>query len=206
LQADQLEAAELDSALDADCGEAEVLQEVARKDGAMDEEPLARTGVFPVAVGECLEGVCALVTRLPDRSQEQRLLHPLGRVAGEVCARDEHGVITRRARRQIGRPWEERGRTVLHGADHAPVVVAVDRPPLAPLVLGAVDPTLLGRGPVPARLPPYAILADTGHGGECPPGQALDPRGHQAAGTGGGPISSTTTSIEAGTTSAIRLR
>ena len=72
---------------------------------------------------------------------------------------------------------------VLHRAEHATVVVEVDRPPLAPLLLDALDPALLRGRAVPARLPPDALATD------APARSASVPRvrpatrwAHQAAG------------------------
>ena len=88
--------------------EAELVEEVAREHGAMDEEPLLDRLALRIPVGECLDRLRAPVARLSDRREEQRLLDPLGAVADEVGARHEHGVVRRRARR-AGRPREGRG-------------------------------------------------------------------------------------------------
>ena len=59
-----------------------------------------RTGVASaIAIGERLERAGALVPRLADRGEEERLLDPGLRVGEEVRARHEHRVVGRRARR-----------------------------------------------------------------------------------------------------------
>ena len=56
--------------------EAEVGEEVAREDRAVDEEALVAGLALAVAVGERLERPRALVARLADRGEEERLLDP----------------------------------------------------------------------------------------------------------------------------------
>ena len=142
--------------------EAEVGEEVAREDRAVDEEALVRGLPLGVAVGERLERLRALVARLADRGEEERLLDPRRRARDDVDARDEHGIVGRWAGRKLGGAREERRRAVLDRAEQASVVVAVERAPGAPLVLGLLDPAVLrGRAAV-ARLPPDAGLADAG--------------------------------------------
>ena len=115
-----------------------------------------------IAVRERLERARALVARLADRGEEERLLDPRLRVRQQVGARDEHGVVRRRAGREVGGAREEMGGPVLHRAEDAAVVVAIDRPPRSPLVLGALDPLALLGLAVAAGLPPDARLADDG--------------------------------------------
>ena len=80
MQPAELEPGELDVALRAHRAEAEVGQEVAREDGAVDDEALVRRLALRVAVGEGLERLRALVARLADRRQEERLLDPRRRL------------------------------------------------------------------------------------------------------------------------------
>ena len=160
----------------------------------MDEEALGRGRPFPVAVGERLERPRALVARLADGGEEERLLDPRLRVREQVRARDEHRVVGGRAGRQVGRAREEGRRPVLHRAEDAAVVVAVHRPPRSPLLLGALDPLPLLGLAVPTALPPHARLADRGRGLERRAGEAGEPGGHCFA--GGAPTRSTTTSTE----------
>ena len=56
LQASELEATQLDASLRADRQEAELVEEVPREHGAMDEEPLLDRLALRVAIGERLEG------------------------------------------------------------------------------------------------------------------------------------------------------
>ena len=115
---------------------------------------------FGIAVGERLERPGAPLARVADRGEEERLHHPRPRRIGEVGARDEDGVVARRAGGQLARAREEIRRPVLHRAEQPAVVVVVDRAPRAPLVLGVADPlALVGAAPVP-RLPPDALVAD----------------------------------------------
>ena len=79
---------------------------------------------------------------------------------------------------QLARAREELRRPVLHRAEQASVVVVVDRPPGAPLVLGVADPlALVGAAPVP-RLPPDALVADGRRRLDRRSGQPGDPRRH----------------------------
>ena len=123
----------------------------------MDEKAVGGRRLGGIPVRERLEGTRSLVSCLADRRQQQRLLDPLRRRADHIRARDEHCVVRRRARREVGRAWEEVRRPVLHRADDPPVVVVVDGSPLAPVLLGLLDPPLLRRGPVATRLPPDAV-------------------------------------------------
>src|SRR5262245_28693480 len=154
LQPAELEASELNAAGHPDRPEAEVGEEIAREDRLVDEEALIRRLRLGIDVRERLERAGALVLRLADRRQEERLEHPRGRALDEIRARDEHGVVRGRAGRKLLRAREELGRAVLHRAEQAAVVVVVDRAPRAPLLLGPVDPALLVHPAGPARLPP----------------------------------------------------
>ena len=98
----------------------------------MHEEALVADSPSRVAIGEGLERGRALVARVADRGEEERLHHPRARAVDEVRAGDEHGVVGRRAGRQLGRAREEPRRPVLHRAEHAAVVVVVDASPRRP--------------------------------------------------------------------------
>src|SRR5581483_4292664 len=105
-----------------------------------------------------LERAGALVARLADRCEEERLHDPWAVRVGEVGARDEDRVVRGRAGRKLAGTREERRGPVLHRAEQPSVVVPVDRPPGPPFGLGALDPALLV-GPAPAaRLPPDAVV------------------------------------------------
>ncbi len=93
-------------------------------------------------------------------------------------------------------------RPVLHRPEHAPVVVAVDRPPRPPRLLRPLAPTRLVRVPVPAALPPDARLADGRRRLERRARQPDEPRAHVPA--GGEPMPSTSTSTDDGVTAAMR--
>ena len=115
---------------------------------------------FRVPVGERLQRPSTLVPGLADRSQEQRLLDPFRTFPGQVRAGHEDGIVRRRPRREIRCPGKEPCRPVLHRSEHGAVVVEVDRPPLAGLVLDPLHPALLRGRPVPPRLPPDAVTTD----------------------------------------------
>ena len=134
---------------------------------------------FAIAVGERLERAGALVPRLADRGEEERLLDPGLRVGEQVGAGHEHGVVGGRAGGQIGRAREQLRRPVLHRAEDAAVVVAVDRPPGAPLLLGPLDPLALVGLAIPSALPPDAALADGRRGLEGRARETGEPRGHR---------------------------
>ena len=104
---------------DAQRHESEVLEEVAREHGAVDEEPHPRRLALRVAVGERLERLRALIARLADRGEEQRLLDPLRALAGQIGAGDEHRVVRRRAGR-AGRPRAGRIPTARTASTRAP--------------------------------------------------------------------------------------
>ena len=135
---------------DAHGAEAEVGEEVRREDGAVDEEPLVLRLALAIAVGERLERLRAAVLRVADRGEEERLHHPRRADVDHVRAGDQHRVVRRRAGRQLGRPREQVGRPVLHRPEQPAVVVVVDGPPRAPLLLGLRDPAALV-GPAIAR-------------------------------------------------------
>ena len=204
LQAAEVESSQLDAPGRAQCPKAEVGKEVAREDGSMDEEALGRRRPLAIAIGERLERPGALVACLADRGEEERLLDPRLRLRQQVGARDEHGVVRRRAGRKIGGTREERRRAVLHRAEDAAVVVAIDRPPRPPLVLGTIDPLALLRLAVAARLPPDARLADRRRRLERRAGEPGEARRHCFA--GGAPTRSTTTSTDATSRFAMRPR
>src|SRR5205823_2285213 len=110
----------------------------------------------------------------------------------------EHGVRARRAGRQLARAREEIRRPVLHRAEQAAGLVVVDRPPRSPVVLRLTDPlALVGASPAP-RLPPDALVAHRRSGVERRAREAGDPRGHSI-------LSTTTTSTEVGSTSAMLM-
>src|SRR5207248_8916531 len=117
LQAAELEAHELDTALGAHRAEAEVREEVAWENRLVDDEALVRRLRFREAIGERLERPRPLVLRLADRRQKERLQHPRCRALDDVRARDEHRVVRRRPRGQLGRAREEPRRAVLHRAE-----------------------------------------------------------------------------------------
>ena len=204
LQAAEVQPSQLDASGRAQRPKAEVGKEVAREDGSMDEEALGRRRPLAIAIGERLERPGALVARLADRGEEEGLLDPRLRLRQQVGTRDEHGVVRRRAGRKIGGTREERRRAVLHRAEDAAVVVAIDRPPRPPLVLGTIDPLALLRLAVAARLPPDARLADRWRRLERRAGEAGEARRHCFA--GGAPTRSTTTSTDATSRFAMRPR
>src|SRR5919109_1890416 len=164
LQAAEVEAGELDAADRAHRAKPEVGKEVSWEHCAMDEETLRGGSALPIAVRERLERTRALVPRLPDRGEEKRLLHPGLRVRLQVGTRDEDRVRRGWACRQIRGTRKEMCRPILHGAEHAAVVVAVDRPPGPPLVLGMLDPLTFVGLTVATGLPPNARLTDRGSG------------------------------------------
>ena len=126
----------------------------------MDAEALVRGLALRVAVGEGLERLRAAVARVADRREEERLEHPRARAVDEVRAGDEHGVVGRRACRELRRAREEIRRPVLHRAEQRAVVVVVQLPPDPPLLLGLLDPAALVGLAAVARLPPDAPVAD----------------------------------------------
>src|SRR5687768_10093149 len=73
-EAAELEPGELDAALGPDELEPEVGEEVAREHGPVDEKALVGRLSFGIAVRERLQRLRALVTRLPDRGEKERLL------------------------------------------------------------------------------------------------------------------------------------
>ncbi len=80
----ELEPDELDPAFRADGMEAEVGEEVAREDGLVHDEALVGRLALRVPVGERLERLRALVPRLADRREEERLLDPRRRARDDV--------------------------------------------------------------------------------------------------------------------------
>ena len=170
----ELEPSELDPPRGPDGAEPEVGEEVAREDGAVDEEALVGRLALRIAVGERLERLGALVARLADRGEEERLLDPRRRARDDVDARDEHRVVGRRPGGELGGAREELRVAVLDRAEQPPVVVAVERAPRAPVVLRLLDPAVLGGRAAGARLPPDAGLADGGREFERRAGQAYD--------------------------------
>src|SRR4051812_48776714 len=197
----ELEPNEFDRARDTHGAEAEVREEVARKDRLVHLEALVLGLTLRIPVGKRLEGLRALVARFADRRQEERLQHPGTRSIEEVRTRDQDAVLRGRPRRQLEGPRKKIRRPVLHRADHPAVVVVVDRAPGTEVVLGSVDPAILV-GPAPRlRLPPDAAVADDRRFLQRQPGQSLDPRRHA-----GGPTESTTTFTAAGRAPAIRSR
>ena len=150
------------------------------------------------------------VARLPDRREQKRLQNPVVLRAGQVGTGDEHRVVRGRPGREVVRPREQTCGAVLHRAEDGAVVVVVDRPPLAVVLLDALDPPLLRRRPVAARLPPDAVAAHRGRAERRASPATRD--GTQTSTTrtqppsGGDPKSSTTTSTEAVSRSVIRPR
>jgi hypothetical protein len=102
----------------------------------VDEKALVGR-LLRIAVGERL---CALVARLADRGEEQPLLDPLRCARDDIDAGDKHRVVGRRTCGKLGDAGEELRRAVLDRAEQASVVVAVERGPGTPLVLGLLDP------------------------------------------------------------------
>ena len=170
----------------------------------MDEKPVGRGRPLPVAVRERLERTRALVPGLSDRGEKQRLLDPRLRVGEQVRARDEDGVVRRRTRREVRRAGKELRGAVLHRSEDAAVVVAIDRSPRPPLLLGPLHPLALLRLAIAAGLPPHARLADRRRGLERRAGEPGEPRRHRFA--GGAPTRSTTTSTDPTLTFAMRSR
>ncbi len=141
--------------------EAEVGEEVAREDRPVDEEPLARS-TRPRRSGSANASIA-----FPPRSRAspiaERKRHCIthgARRRDEVGARDQHGVVGRRARRAARRRGERAGRPVLHRPEHAAVVVAVHRPPRAPARPPPARSSLRLTCPPRARLPEHAVVAD----------------------------------------------
>ena len=156
--------------------EAEIGEEVAREDRAVDEEALVHRLPLAVRVRERLQRRRAAVPRVADRREEQRLHHPRRRRIGEVGARDEHGVVRRRPRRQLGSAREERRGAVLHRAEQMAVAVDVERPPRPPLRLGPLAPAVL------LRLRPRPATATTRtRGRPTAPSAASRPSGRRPA-------------------------
>src|SRR5919106_4319005 len=87
LESAELEPAELGAALRPNGKEAEVREEVPGEDCAVHEEALVVRLALGIAVSERLERPRALVPRLADRRQEERLHHPRARRVDEVRAR-----------------------------------------------------------------------------------------------------------------------
>ena len=139
--------------------EAEVGEEVAREDRLVHLEALERRVALVVAYANASSARAPLSRALADRRQEERLHHPRLRRVDEVGARDEHRVLARRPGGQLGGTREEIRRPVLHRAEQPPVVVVVDGPPGAPLLLGAADPAALVDRSARARLPEDALVA-----------------------------------------------
>src|SRR5207244_6939904 len=87
LEASELESSELDSALHAHGQEAEVGEEAAREDRLVDVEALVVRLALRIPVREGLERLRALVLRVADRSQEERLHHPRARGIDQIRTR-----------------------------------------------------------------------------------------------------------------------
>src|SRR5439155_3462160 len=184
----QLQPHELDLTRRTHRPEAEVREEVARKHRAVHEEALVVRLALRIAVGEGLERRSALVLRLADRGKEERLQHPGARAVDQVGAGDQYRVVRGWAGGQLGRAWKEPRRSVLHRAEHSPVVVVVDGPPGAELRLGLLDPApLVDPAATRARLPPDAVVTNGRHVLERGAGEPGEAGRHGAA------ISSTTT-------------
>src|SRR6266511_593701 len=201
LQTAELQSRELDEPRAAQGLETQVGEEVGRKDRLVHLKAFVLRLPLAVAVRERLERPRALVLRIPDRRQEERLHHPGARRFDEVRASNQNGVGGRRPGGQLRCPREQPRRPVLHRAEHAPVTVVVHRSPRPPLRLGLLDPLPLVRLASLAGLPPDALVAD---GRRVLQRYARQPRDARAAHSD--PISSTITSTASGSTFAIRLR
>src|SRR5439155_10727629 len=197
----ELEARQLDVAEAPERLEAEVCEEIRRKDRLVHQEALVLRLPFAIAVRKRLERLRAAISCIPDRREEERLHHPRARGLDKVGARHQNRVVRRRPGRKLRGTREQPGGAVLHRAEHMPVSVVVDGPPRPPLGLRLLDPLpLVGRTAF-AGLPPDAVVAHRrrvlqGHAGQ--PGDARS--GHC------GPISSTITSTASGSTFAMRSR
>src|SRR5206468_1477610 len=190
LQAAEVEPAELDPPLRVQRAEAEVREEIPRKDRAVDLEALIRRLALAVAVGERLERGRVALTCLADRREKQRLHDPRRRRLHEIRARDEKRVVARRTGRQLLRARKELRRAELHRAEEAAVVVVVHGSPCAGVVLDLLDPAPLVGGPAAARLPPDTPVADARRSFQRRASEACDPRGH--------PCLSSTSSVASG--------
>ncbi len=162
LQPAEVQPKELHPACAAQRAEAQISEKVAREHRAVDEEALVHRLPLAIRVRERLQRGCAPVSRVADRCEEQRLHHPRGRRIGEIGAGDEHSVLRGRARRQLGRPREERRGAVLHRPEQMAVAVHVQRPPRSPLRLRPLAPAVFLRNRPRPRLPPHALVADGG--------------------------------------------
>src|ERR671914_2334635 len=191
LEAAELEAHELHESRRADGAKAEVGQEVPWEDGLVHLEALVDGLALGIAVAEGLECRRALVARLADRREEERLHHPRAGTVHEVGARDQHGVRRRGAGRQLRSPREQRRGAVLDRAERPSVAVVVDAAPRTPVALGLVHPPLLAHAPAGARLPPDAVVTDRRRARDRCARQAGEARWHQRP--AGGRISSTWT-------------
>src|SRR4029079_19301508 len=99
----ELQPGELDRPGRADNLKTEVGEEVLRENSAVDEEALVVGLALRIAVRERLQGSRALVLRLADGCEKERLEHPGARAVDQVGARDEDGVVGRRSRRKLER-------------------------------------------------------------------------------------------------------
>ena len=152
-----------------------------------------------VAVRERLERLRTLVARLADRREEQRLLDPLGPLSGQIRAGDEHGVVRRQAP-PAGRRHGGTSRRARTASTRAPSRRRRSRSsPTRP------TPPRRARSSAPWRRSCCHATATTRSSRHTDGAVAIVPRVRPATrepGTvspsGGGPMSSTTTSTVAG--------
>ena len=105
----------------------------------MDEEPLVRDS--PPGSGTRTPRAHSRPCPAPPRSRRgTATARPTAARRDEVRARDEHGVVRRRPGRKLGGTRKERAGPYCIDPSSASVVVAVDRAPRPPLVLGPLDP------------------------------------------------------------------
>ena len=175
----ELEPGQLHPAVGADDHEPEVGEEVGREDGPVDEKPLMRRRPLRVSIAEGLDRLDVAVPRLTDRGEKQALHDPGRQGIDQIGTGHEHGVLGRRAGRQLERSGEVRCRRVLHDAEQAVALLAVQRPPRAPVVLDPLGPGRLRRRATGPRLPEDAVDADCRRAGERSASQRLETVRHK---------------------------
>src|SRR5439155_744063 len=97
----ELEARQLDVAEAPQRLEAEVCEEIRRKDRLVHQEALVLRLPFAIAVRKRLERLRAAISCIPDRGEEERLHHPRARGLDKVGARHQNRVVRRRPGRKL---------------------------------------------------------------------------------------------------------
>ena len=206
-EAAELEPAQLDAPLRAHGDEAEVLEEVAGEDRPVHEEPLDVALAAPDNGRRTPRAPCAPWSRAsPIAARNSDFSTHSAPLPGQVGAGDEHGVVGRRACRQVGRPREEarpartassrargrRRRSRSSPTRRTPPRRARSSAPWTPSGCHATATRRTSGTPTaPSR--------------SCPASARRRVRSRLAP-SGGGPMSSTMTSTAAGVRSAIRSR